>query len=289
MDCSDAGPVHLVGAGPGDPDLLTVRARRLVETAEAVVFDRLVSEEIMALVPPGALRLDVGKAPGRHRMAQAEINALLVDLARSGLRVVRLKGGDPFTFGRGGEEAAHLRRHGIPVEVVPGVTAASGCAAALGLPLTQRGLAHGLRYVTGHCQDGAPLDLDWMGLADPDTTLVVYMGLAQIGHIAERLIAAGLPATTPAVAVQSGTTPRQRHLVAPLARIPEAATALTGDGPVLFIVGRVVELAPAGLPQHALALALARAAAGNGADAARCGECGDPGAAAGRAAAPAAA
>lgn len=253
LDRAGAGPVHLVGAGPGDPDLLTVRARRLVETAEAVVFDRLVSEEILALVPPGALRLDVGKAPGRHRLAQAEINGLLVDLARSGLEVVRLKGGDPFTFGRGGEEAAHLRRHGIAVEVVPGVTAASGCAAALGLPLTQRGLAHGLRYVTGHCQDGRPLELDWAGLADPDTTLVVYMGLGQIGRIAERLIAAGLPASTPAAAVQSGTTPRQRHLVAMLGTIAEAAASFGGGGPVLFIIGRVVALAPAGRPCHALA------------------------------------
>ncbi|RAI55189.1 uroporphyrinogen-III C-methyltransferase [Roseicella frigidaeris] len=249
------GPVHLVGAGPGDPELLTVRARRLLERAEAVVFDRLVSPEVLALAPPAALRLDVGKAPGRHRASQDEINALLVDLARSGLEVVRLKGGDPFTFGRGGEEAAHLRRHGIRVEVVPGVTSASGCAAALGLPLTQRGLAHGLRYVTGHGQDGVPLELDWAGLADPDTTLVVYMGLGQIGRIADRLLAAGLPATTPAAAVQSGTTPRQRHLVATLGTLAGAAAALRGEGPVLFIIGRVVALAPAEQSCHALASA----------------------------------
>lgn len=247
-----AGPVRLVGAGPGDPDLMTVRARRLVETAEAVVFDRLVSREILALVPDAALRLDVGKAPGWHRMSQAEINALLVDLARSGLAVVRLKGGDPFTFGRGGEEAAHLRRHGIAVEVVPGVTSASGCAAALGLPLTQRGLAQGLRYVTGHAQDGTSLDLDWAGLADPETTLVVYMGLGQIGRIAERLVAAGLPASTPVAAVQSGTTPRQRHRIATLGTIAEAASDLGDGGPVLFIIGRVVALAPAGAACHAL-------------------------------------
>lgn len=241
-----AGPVRLVGAGPGDPDLMTVRARRLVETAEAVVFDRLVAEEIMALVPRGALRLDVGKAPGRHRLEQPQINALLVELARSGLEVVRLKGGDPFTFGRGGEEAEHLRRHGIPVEVVPGVTSAAGCAAAIGVPLTHRGLASGVRYVTGHCQGGADVELDWAGLADPDTTLVVYMGLGQIGRIAGRLVAAGLPASTPVAAVQSGTTPRQRHLVATLGTAAEAAAGLGGGGPVLFIVGRVVALAPAG-------------------------------------------
>ncbi|WP_254453508.1 uroporphyrinogen-III C-methyltransferase [Siccirubricoccus sp. G192] len=251
MKMGATGPVHLVGAGPGDPDLLTVRARRLVETAEAVVFDRLVAEEILALVPPDALRLDVGKAPGQHRMTQPEINALLVDLARSGLSVVRLKGGDPFTFGRGGEEAEYLRRHGITVEVVPGVTSAAGCAAAIGVPLTHRGLAHGVRYVTGHCQDGGALDLDWAGLADPDTTLIVYMGFAQIGGIAERLVAAGLPETTPVAAVQSGTTPRQRHMLATLGSIGETA-ALAG-GPVLFIIGRVVALAPAQAECHALA------------------------------------
>ncbi|GAA0594573.1 uroporphyrinogen-III C-methyltransferase [Craurococcus roseus] len=249
------GAVRLVGAGPGDPDLLTVRARRLVETAEAVVFDRLVAEEILALVPEGALRLDVGKAPGRHRMTQPEINGLLVDLARSGLQVVRLKGGDPFTFGRGGEEAEHLRRHGVAVEVVPGVTSAAGCAAAIGVPLTHRGLAHGVRYVTGHCQGDAALDLDWAGLADPDTTLVVYMGFSQIGEIAARLAAAGLPPATPVAAVQSGTTPRQRHAVATLGTVQAAAGALGGGGPVLFIIGRVVALAPAGAPRHALALA----------------------------------
>lgn len=250
------GPVHLVGAGPGDPDLLTVRARRLVETAEAVVFDRLVAEEILALVPEDALRLDVGKTPGRHRMTQPEINALLVELARGGLKVVRLKGGDPFTFGRGGEEAEHLRRHGVAVEVVPGVTSAAGCAAAIGVPLTHRGLAHGVRYVTGHCQGDGALGLDWEGLADPDTTLVVYMGFAQIGEIAARLVAAGLPAATPAAAVQSGTTPRQRHLVATLGTVAETASeGLRDGGPVLFIIGRVVALAPAGARRRALAVA----------------------------------
>jgi uroporphyrin-III C-methyltransferase len=247
------GSVHLVGAGPGDPDLMTVRARRLVEAAEAVVFDRLVSAEILALVPESALRLDVGKAPGRHRLAQSEINALLVELARSGLGVVRLKGGDPSTFGRGGEEAEHLRRHGVAVEIVPGVTSAAGCAAAIGVPLTHRGLAHGVRYITGHCQNDGALELDWAGLADPDTTLIVYMGFAQIGEIASRLVAMGLPASTPVAAVQSGTTPRQRHTIATLGTVAEASAALDASGPVLFIIGRVVALAPAGTPRHALA------------------------------------
>lgn len=238
------GMVHLVGAGPGDPDLLTVRALRLIRNAKAVVHDRLVSPEIMALVPPEALRLDVGKLPGEHRVPQPGINALLVDLARRGLDVVRLKGGDPYIFGRGSEEAEHLRRHGIDFEVVPGITSAAACAAAIGVPLTHRGMANGVRYVTGHCQGDAPLDLDWRGLADPDTTLVIYMGLAQIARIAAALIAAGLPAETPFAAVQNGTTPRQRHRVGTLGEAAAIAASLPEGGPVLFIIGRVVALAP---------------------------------------------
>ena len=238
------GMVHLVGAGPGDPDLLTVRAVKLITNAEAVVFDRLVSPEILALTPAGALRLDVGKLPGLHRVPQAEINALLVDLARRGLDVVRLKGGDPYIFGRGSEEAEHLRQHDIAFDVVPGITSAAACAAAIGVPLTHRGMANGVRYVTGHCQSDAPLDLDWRGLADPDTTLVIYMGLAQIARIAASLIAAGLPAETPFAAVQNGTTPRQRHRVGMLADAAAIAASLPAGGPVLFIVGRVVALAP---------------------------------------------
>lgn len=238
-----AGIVHLVGAGPGDPDLLTVRARRLIENAEAVVYDRLVAPEILALVPADALRIDVGKLPGLHRVSQTEINALLVDLARRGLDVVRLKGGDPYIFGRGSEEAAHLRQHGIAFDVVPGITSAAGCATSIGVPLTHRGMAQGVRYVTGHCQGDAPLDLDWRGLADPDTTLVIYMGLAQIGRIADALMAAGLPADTPIAAVQSGTTPRQRHRLGTLAETRAVAASFEPGGPVLFIVGRVVALA----------------------------------------------
>lgn len=238
------GMVHLVGAGPGDPDLLTVRALRLIGRAAAVVHDRLVSPEIMALVPEGAMRFDVGKLPGLHRVPQEGINALLVELARSGLEVVRLKGGDPYIFGRGSEEAEHLRRHGIPFEVVPGVTSAAACAAAIGVPLTHRGLATGVRYVTGHAQGDAPLDLDWRGLADPATTLVVYMGAAWIGRIAAALMAAGLPADTPLAAVQSGTTPRQRHCIGTLGEAAAIAAALPAGGPVLFIIGRVVALAP---------------------------------------------
>ena len=239
----NAATVCLVGAGPGDPDLLTVKARRLLEAADVVVYDRLVSPEIVALIPPGTARIDVGKQPGNHPVPQEDINALLVALARRGRRVVRLKGGDPFVFGRGSEEAAALAAHGLRFEVVPGITSASACAAAIGVPLTHRGLATGVRYVTGHCRADTDMDLDWRGLADPETTLVVYMAKTQIGHIAERLLAQGLSPATPAAAVNNGTTARQRHVITTLADIAEAAEAAAFDGPVLFVIGRVVALA----------------------------------------------
>jgi uroporphyrin-III C-methyltransferase len=245
-----AGRTYLVGAGPGDPDLLTVKAARLIRDADAIVFDRLVSPDILALIPAGTMRIDVGKQPAKHPVPQHEINELLVRLARSGQMVVRLKGGDPFTFGRGSEEAEYLARHGIPFEVVPGVTSASGCAARAGVPLTHRGLASGVRYVTGHCRDDADLDLNWRSLADPDTTLVVYMGMAQIARVARELMAAGLPSDTPVAAIASGTTPREARLFATLATIGGDARALAGQGPVLFIVGRVVALARVLTPGH---------------------------------------
>lgn len=245
-----AGRTYLVGAGPGDPDLLTVKAARLIREADAVVYDRLVSADILALIPPDAMRVDVGKQPMKHPVPQHEINELLVRLARGGRTVVRLKGGDPFTFGRGSEEAEYLARHGVPFEVVPGVTSASGCAARAGVPLTHRGLASGVRYVTGHCRDDADLDLNWRSLADPDTTLVVYMGMAQIARVARELIASGLPADTPVAAIASGTTPRETRLFATLATIGAEARALAGRGPVLFIVGRVVALARVLTPGH---------------------------------------
>jgi len=236
-------PVHLVGAGPGDPDLLTVKALRLIQNADVVVYDRLVSESVLALIPVGTSRIFVGKESGRHTMVQDEINALLVKLAQSGRTVVRLKGGDPLTFGRGSEEAAWLERHGIPVDVVPGITAAAGCAAASGIPLTHRGLATGVRYVTGHCRKDRPLDMNWESLADPDTTLVVYMGLANLQEISERLIAAGLPQETPAMAIAEGTTNRQKSCLATLATLPAEVEAAALSAPALFIIGRVVSLA----------------------------------------------
>lgn len=236
------GRVFLVGAGPGDPELLTLKAVRLLSRAEIVVHDRLVSPEILAMAPATARLIPVGKAPRRHPVPQHEINALLVALARKGHTVVRLKGGDPFIFGRGSEETECLREAGIPFEVVPGITAAQGCAAATGVPLTHRGLATGVRYVTGHCRADLPLELDWAGLADPETTLVVYMGAASIAGIAGKLIAHGMPADLPVMAVNNGTTPDERRLVSRLDRVADAAAAEGFSGPVLFVIGRVVSL-----------------------------------------------
>ena len=244
-----SGKVHLIGAGPGDPELLTIRALRLIETADVVVYDRLVSEEIMALVPRATRRIAVGKEAGFHAVPQDRINALLVELAREGLRVARLKGGDPLIFGRGSEEAEELRAAGIAYDYTPGITAAQGAACSTGVPLTHRGLATGLRYVTGHRACDAALTLDWGSLADPDATLVVYMGAANIGQISAQLIAHGLPAATPVMAVSHATTPRERRLVSTLDRIADEIAANPMQAPVLFMIGRVVSLyADASLP-----------------------------------------
>lgn len=239
----DGSIVHLVGAGPGDPDLLTVKAMRLLHAADVVVYDRLVSPAVLDLVPPGTPRVYVGKAKRNHALSQEEINDLLLDLARRHRTVVRLKGGDPFVFGRGSEEAAHLVRNGVRCRVVPGITAASGCAAEAGIPLTHRGLATGVQFVTGHAQEGAELDLDWGRLADPNTTLVVYMGLAAAARVSERLIAAGLAADTPAAAIASGTTPRRRMCLATLATLPAEMARSGFEAPVLLVIGRVVDIA----------------------------------------------
>ncbi len=237
------GKVFLVGAGPGDPELLTIKARRLLEEADVLVYDRLVSEAVLELVPAGVLKIFVGKAPGNHPAPQDTINDMLVRLARAGHRVVRLKGGDPFVFGRGGEEALHLVRHGIAFEVVPGVTAALACAAYAGIPLTHRGLASSLRFVAGHCRGDLPLDLDWRGLADEDTTLVFYMALANLGEVRNRLLAAGLPGSTPAAVVESGTTERQRAIDTTLEALVRAARSQRVGTPAVVIIGRVAALA----------------------------------------------
>ena len=239
------GHVYLIGAGPGDPDLLTVRALRLIEQAEIVVHDRLVSDEIMALVPANAQRIDVGKAPDHHPFPQANINALLVSLAARGGKVIRLKGGDPYMFGRGSEEVAELRDAGVSYTVVPGITSAQGIASRTGVPLTHRGLATGVRFVTGHCRAGHELDLDWKSLADPDTTLAVYMGRGQAAEIASRLIGAGLSADTPAMLVVDGTRATEERHFTTLAHLGEVAATLDAKRPTLMMIGRVVSLADA--------------------------------------------
>lgn len=237
-----AGKVYLIGAGPGDPDLLTVRALRLLQSAEVVVHDRLVSPEIMALVPATARRVSVGKAAGFHSVPQDRINALLVELAGSGQTVIRLKGGDPLIFGRGSEEAEELAAAGIAYAYVPGITAAQGAASSTGVPLTHRGLATGVRYVTGHRARDAMLDLDWDSLADPDTTLVVYMGAANMAEIAARLIAAGLPVDLPVLAVAHATTPREMRMLSNLTQIGADLARTPMEAPVLFTIGRVAGL-----------------------------------------------
>jgi uroporphyrin-III C-methyltransferase/precorrin-2 dehydrogenase/sirohydrochlorin ferrochelatase/uroporphyrin-III C-methyltransferase len=234
--------VYLVGAGPGDPDLLTVKALRLLQTADVVVYDRLISDAILQLVPSGVTRIFVGKANGHHSLPQPEINELLVSLACHNRRIVRLKGGDPFVFGRGSEEALHLKRHGIAFEVVPGVTSAAACATYAGVPLTHRGLSRRVQLITGHFRDNEPLDFDARTLADPDSTLVIYMGLANLQRICNRLMVAGLPASTPALAVQDGTTPAQRRVLTDLRQLPAQVKAAGLEPPVLVVIGRTVSL-----------------------------------------------
>jgi uroporphyrin-III C-methyltransferase len=231
------GVVYLVGAGPGAADLLTLRAMRLIESADVLVYDRLVGGEILALAPRGVPRFDVGKQPQSHPVPQDQINSMLARLAERHSRVVRLKGGDPLLFGRGGEEAEFLARARVPFEIVPGVTAVQASAAALGLPLTLRGCANSLRLITGHGKEDSELDYDWQALADPRTTLAIYMGLANIGAIADRLMAQGRAPATPVVAIARATLPDQRHVASRLDRI--AATIGENDlaSPALFIVG----------------------------------------------------
>jgi len=238
-----AGKVYLVGAGPGDPELLTLKAVRVIGEADVVVYDRLVPAGILANIRDGVAQINVGKQANFHPVPQSEINEMLVRLARAGRTVVRLKGGDPFIFGRGCEEAAELEAAGVPYEIIPGITAAQGCAASARVPLTHRGLATGVRYVTGHRKVNEPLELDWKGLADPETTLVVYMGLANIGEIVANLTAQGLPADTPVLAVCHGTTLQEQRLSTRLEALPALAQEAAFTGPVLFIIGRVAGIA----------------------------------------------
>ncbi len=236
------GFVSLVGAGPGDADLLTIKALRLLKSADVVVYDRLVSDDILAMIPVGISRISVAKTPGKHCVPQDQINEIIVNLAKTGRRIVRLKGGDPYMFGRGGEEVIALKNHGIPFEVVPGVTAASGCSAYTGIPLTHRAKSRRVQFITGHFNNDEPLDLNWKSIADPDSTLVIYMGLGNLSHISGNLMNAGLPPSTPAAAIENGTTKNQKRMITTLDCLAVEAERNKLKPPVMIIIGDVVSL-----------------------------------------------
>lgn len=232
------GMVWLTGAGPGDPELLTLRAARILASADVVVHDGLVPDAILDLAPAQARRISVAKRKSRHTYAQEEINRLLVALAREGLQVVRLKAGDPFIFGRGGEELEACREEGIPCEVIPGVTAALAAAATAGAPLTHRRSAQAVTFVTGHASGDAEPDLDWMALARDNLTVVIYMGASTAGKISERLIAAGRPASTPALVVFRASQSDELRVTTVLGNIAEAAA--TDSGPAVLVIGEAM-------------------------------------------------
>ena len=238
---SCVGKVWLVGAGPGDPDLLTMKAWRIIQNADLILCDYLVSDAIRALFPKSAQAFYVGKKKGSHSIAQGDLNSLLVKQARAGKNICRLKGGDPFIFGRGGEELATLIEAGIPAEVIPGVTAASGCSTYAGIPLTHRGLAQGCTYVTAH--GDKELDIDWQALVNVKHTLVFYMGLSRAEMIRNQLKQNGMPQDTPAAIIVNGCRDNQQVLSGVVADLPQLATKAPENSPALIVVGQVVSLA----------------------------------------------
>jgi uroporphyrin-III C-methyltransferase len=240
--------VILVGAGPGDPELLTLKAAKALAAADVVVHDRLVSPEVLALAK-GARKIYVGKRKSRHALPQEGINTLLVGLARDGLNVVRLKGGDPFMFGRGGEEMLACRDAGVACEIIPGVSAAMAASALAGAPLTHRGLAQSVTFVTAHAASGGEPDLDWKALANSNQTLAVYMGVSTAGAVAAKLIEAGRAPTTPVLVVENASLPDERRILANLALLAEAVRGL--EGPAVLIVGEVAILADLKIPTGA--------------------------------------
>jgi len=240
-DKPSEGKVYLVGGGPGDPELLTLKALRILQQADIIVYDRLVSNEVLNLARRDADRVYVGKQRNDHSLPQEDINKLLIKLAKQGKRVVRLKGGDPFMFGRGGEEIETLIDENIGFEVVPGITAASGCASYSGIPLTHRDHAQSCLFVTGHLKNDT-VNLDWDHLAKPNQTIVIYMGLLGLRQIAEKLIQRGLPSDTPIALVQKGTTPDHRVIISDLLHIADEVDRLKPKPPTLIIIGSVVSL-----------------------------------------------
>ena len=235
------GEVFLVGAGPGDPELLTVKALRLLKGADVVVHDRLTPQPILDLAGPKARLIDVGKRKNRHTLPQDDINKLLVALALDGQTVVRLKGGDPFLFGRGGEELEACRAAGVPCQVIPGVSAGLAAGAAVGAPLTHRGMAQAVTFVTGHAASGGEPDLDWTALAKSNHTVVVYMGLSTAGKIAARLMQAGREGSTPVAVVEGASLDSERRLKTTLRELGDAVQGL--EGPAILIIGEVASLA----------------------------------------------